>query len=71
MSDVSADIDNNTDKMPSEPKLQPIFMKMAVNLNEIITNLENSLDCSLKKKDNGNLIQIYPTDISQYRSIQK
>ena len=46
-------------------------MKVAINFTEIITNLKNSLDYTLKKKVNGDLIHIYPTDISQYQSIQK
>ena len=65
-----ADMDNEPIRI-QEPKPQPIFMKMAENLSEIIFNIENSLNSTLKKKVNGDLIQIYAIDINQYRFMQK
>ena len=44
---------------------------MAENFSEIISNIINSLNSTLKKKFIGDLIQIYATDITQYRFIQK
>ena len=70
MSDDCADIDNEPIRI-QETKLQPNFLKMAENFSEIISNIENSLNSTLKKKVNGDLIQIYATDITQYRFIQK
>ena len=44
---------------------------MADNFSEIIANLENTFNLTLKKKVNGDLIQIFPADLSQCRQIQK
>ena len=50
-------MDNESIKI-QEPKPQFIFMKMTENFSEIISNIENSLNSTLKKKVNGDLIQI-------------
>ena len=63
-------MDNNSRTIPSEPKPQPIFMKLVENFSEIITSLENSLNSVLKEKVTGDLIQIYLADITQYPSIK-
>ena len=70
MPDDCADMNNEPIKL-QEPNPQPIFMKMSENLTEIISNIENSLNSTLKKKVNGDSVQIYATDITQYRFIQK
>ena len=54
MFDDCADMDNSN-APPPEPKPQPIFKKMADNFSKIITNLENTLNLTLKKKVNGDL----------------
>ena len=69
MSDVTEDIDNEPIKL-QEHKPQLIFMKMSENFTEIISDFENSLKSTLKKEVNGDLVQIYATDITQYRIIQ-
>ena len=43
LSDDCADMDNEPIKILSEPKPQPIFMKMAKNFSENISTIENSL----------------------------
>ena len=70
MPDDSADMINDTTTLSPEPNPQPIFKQMADNFSEMISSLENSLNSALKKKVNLGLIQIYPTDITQYQSIQ-
>ena len=70
MSDDCAEMDNEPIKIQG-PKPQPISMKMTENFWEINSNIENSLNSTLKKKVNKGLIQIYATDITQYRFIQK
>ena len=56
-------MDNASNTDPTEHKPQSIFMKLAENFTEILTYLEYSLNTILKKKDNGDLIQIYPYSI--------
>ena len=65
LSEDCKDIDNVSNAIPTEPKPQPIFMKLTDNFSEIISSLENSLNSLLKKKINGDLIQICPADIIQ------
>ena len=48
-----------------EPKLQPIFMKMVENYIKIIEEIEQERNTKFKKKVNGELVQIYPNDISE------
>ena len=45
-------MDNEPIKL-QEPKLQPIFMKMSENFTEIISNTENFLNSTPKKKSTG------------------
>ena len=71
MSDDSVDMENESTKISSEPKPQPIFMKMGDNFSEIFNTLENTPNSTLEKKVNGDLIQIFSTDTAQYQSIQK
>ena len=71
ISDTCEDIVNDSNIAPAEPKPQPIFMKLTENFYEIISSLENSLNTTLKKKVTGDLIQIYPAHVIQYRHIQK
>ena len=69
MSEDCADMDNEAIKI-QEPKPQPIFMKMSENFTETISNIENSLNSILKKKVNGDLVQIYAIDVTKYQFIQ-
>ena len=52
-------------------KPPPIFMKMSDNFNNLIISLEKQLNCILKKRVNGHLLQIHPSHSEQGLSITK